>query len=745
MLKPLSAAIKNNDPIYAIVRGSAVNQNGSSNGITAPSRAAQEQVLREAYARANVSPGQVGFVETQGTGTRLGDVIEATSLGNVMGQDRAPGSRCTLGAVKTNIGHLEAASGVASLMKTALVLKHRQLPANLHFKTPNPDIGLDSLPLEIPRTLSAWPDAAHPRFAGVNAFGFGGSNAHVVLEEPSKSADSAAAKVRGFGVLPLSGRTDNALRDLAERYSAFLEHDAPAWSDICHTAAARRDHHDCRMALLAESPEQAAILITAWQSGQSLPGIYAGRKPYGRDVKVAFLYDDQFESWKMHASQLAEAAPGLLASAQEVDAALVRATGRSLESVLAKDNHWDDPAAVSPMLVALQLALTAWWRRTGVAPDVVVGQGVGELAAAAIAGILTVEEALQLAKRHQASTNGNGAVSQEAPHRSASLPFISCVDGKLHTGADLDARHWTRCIQAAAGTTAAAVAIAKRSVDLCLEIGPASHVESLGRLLADKHPAGFVIPSLHRSESGTVSTSAAVAALYVAGSELHWDRLSPADARHVRVPTYPWQRQRLWAPVNNNLAARQTAVFTESHPQANSTPLAQTEITRRPELATPYVAARTPLETALAESWSSILRIDTIGIHDNFFELGGDSLQATILLNRLQEQLGETVPGHALFQVQSIDALSDYLRRHCPDAVRRQYPDERLHEPSSADAEFQSENGHTPVISANGGASIPRLARGQQAEELLARLDDLADDEVEALLSKAMTDGEVSL
>ena len=141
----MSAALKNSDPIYAVIRGSAVNQNGASNGLTAPSRAAQEQVLREAYARAKVSPGQVQFVETQGTGTRLGDAIEALALGSVLGEGRPPGSRCAIGSVKTNIGHLETASGIASLMKAALALKHRQLPPNLHFQTPNPDIPFDTL------------------------------------------------------------------------------------------------------------------------------------------------------------------------------------------------------------------------------------------------------------------------------------------------------------------------------------------------------------------------------------------------------------------------------------------------------------------------------------------------------------------------------------------------------------------------------------------------------------------------
>jgi acyl transferase domain-containing protein len=189
LLKPLAAALKNRDPIYAVIRGSAVNQNGSSNGLTAPSRAAQEQVLREAYARAQVSPGRVQFVETQGTGTRLGDAIEALALGNLLREGRAPGSRCAIGSVKTNIGHLETASGTASLMKAALALTHRQIPPNLHFHTPNPDIPFDALPLRVQQELEPWPDSAEPRIAGVSAFGFGGSNVHLVLEESPQNLE----------------------------------------------------------------------------------------------------------------------------------------------------------------------------------------------------------------------------------------------------------------------------------------------------------------------------------------------------------------------------------------------------------------------------------------------------------------------------------------------------------------------------------------------------------------------------
>jgi acyl transferase domain-containing protein len=187
VLKPLSRALADGDPIYAVIRGSAVNQDGRSNGLMAPNPLAQEAVLREAYRRAGVSPGDLQYVEAHGTGTLLGDPIEAKALGRVLAESRAPGRLCAIGSVKTNIGHCEAAAGVAGLIKVALALKHSEIPANLHFQEPNPHIPFDELPLRVQTRPSPWPSDSGPRLAGVSSFGFGGTNAHVVLQEAPES------------------------------------------------------------------------------------------------------------------------------------------------------------------------------------------------------------------------------------------------------------------------------------------------------------------------------------------------------------------------------------------------------------------------------------------------------------------------------------------------------------------------------------------------------------------------------
>ena len=786
MLKPLSAALQNKDPIYAVIRGSAVNQNGTSNGLTAPNRTAQEQVLREAYSRAQVAPGRIQYVETQGTGTRLGDTLEALALGHVLSDGRPPDSPCAIGSVKTNIGHLEAASGVASLIKVALSLQHRQLLPSLHCHTPNPDIPFQQLSLRVQQQLEPWPQSPQPRLAGVSAFGFGGSNSHVVLEEaPVPAAEAAAdeSQPRSY-LLPLSARTERALGDLVRRYEECLRSEPPRWCDVCYTAAQRRDHHDCRLAVLADSSMLAAELLEQWRSGGDSPRIqppattpqhqgadgsrallptrlFTGRKPFGRNLKVAFVYGGRAEGWISLVSHMARIAPGLAEALAEVDGALSRVVGWSLAAVVPDGSRWAEAAFWQPALLTLQLALTAWWRRVGVTPDVVLGQGVGELAAACAAGIVTAEEALRVvAAAHQ----GAGALrSPGLSPRPAALPFLSATDGREHSGRDLDAAHWRSCLESATDAMAAVRTLCQRPVDVCLEVGPAALTESITGLLMQRQQPGVAVSSLRATGGSGGEVLTACGRLYAAGADLSWPALPPAQGRCVRLPTYPWQRQRLWAlaqgwadvflapqtPASEATVAGAELQRVPSQPASSTAPVAAEACRARPDLTTPFVAPRTKLEADIAQSWSALLRLDPIGVHDNFFELGGDSLQATILLNGLQEHLGEAVPGHVLFQVQTVADLAAHLQSQCSDAVRRRYPAEDVRDASAAPSGLlvpdspDSRRGSGDAIAVANAPAIPRLTRDHQAEQLLARLDALSDEEVQRLLGQTMTEGEV--
>jgi acyl transferase domain-containing protein len=688
VLKLLSAARRDGDPIYAVIRGSAMNQNGFSNGLTAPSRQAQERVLRQAYAAAQRSPALVQYVETQGTGTRLGDAIEAAALGAVVGRDRPPGSVCGIGSVKTNIGHMESASGVASLMKVALALQHRQLPPTLHFRSPNPDIPFAELGLKVQQQLEPWPNSTQPRLAGVSAFGFGGSNVHLVLEEaPAETATPAAVETTPVRrILALSARTETALRDLAQRYAEFLRQPDPAWRDICHTAAAHRDHHDCRLALLADSPQQAAELLAGYLAPPCSAHVWTGRKPFGRALKVAFLLDGQPEPWRDSLPRLQQLAPRLADAIEEVDAALQRVAGWRLAAVSEDAARWQNPAWFWPAVTALQLALAAWWRRVGVLPHVVLGRGIGEVAAACVAGILTPEDGLQIAV---ACGKGTGACPR-VPHHEAAVPFLSASDGQQHTGSGMDGARWERCLTSGDSLDEAWARLQARQADVYLEVGPVA----LASAIRARLPAGDAERVWATVDAHEESLLEVFAALYAAGADLSWDQLTTGNGPSVRLPTYPWQRQRLWVTVKGWLKNAPPSA-TAAAPPAASAAEAETarrrgETTRghtemgeahpRPDLNTPYVAPRTALEQDLARSWAEILKLDRAGVHDNFFELGGDSLLATILLNRLQDQLGEVVHVLALFQSQTIHGLAEYLRQQYPDAVRRLYPQEPLGE-----------------------------------------------------------------
>jgi acyl transferase domain-containing protein/acyl carrier protein len=746
VLKPLSAALKNRDPIYAVIRGSAVNQNGSSNGLTAPSRAAQEQVLREAYARSRVSPGQVQFVEAQGTGTPLGDVIETLALGNVLRRERPEGRSCALGAVKTNLGHLEAASGIASLMKTALVLKHQQIPPNLHFQTPNPDIPFQTLPLRVPSRLEPWPPAAHPRYAGVSAFGFGGSNAHAVLEEPPASEqDEAVAEDGGDFLLPLSARTEPALRELAARYRRLLAEDSASWADVCYTAAVRREHHDWRLAVLAETRQQAGSLLEHCLSGHASPQLFAGQKPFGREAKIAFLYGDQAAIWKPYAAGLMTALPGWAEALREVDAACQRIVGWSPAQISAHDPRWEQATWADVASVALQLVLTAWWRALGIVPAVVLGRGAGELAAAVAAGILTAEEALQLVADRSASNGSSRRLMPAA--RQASLPFLSSLDGAAHAGTDLGLAHWQACLKGPGDLACVLRTVAARRVDAVLEIGPASLLESCSAVLPDPLPA--FVASLAGAERQDAGVHTAIGALYAVGADPRWKQIAPATGRCVRLPTYPWQRQRLWLEGKYRLVETPAV---EADDKDAAVPgnglieqLAAPTVRPRPMLNAPYLAPQTSLEIDLARAWSEILHIERVGVYDNFFELGGDSLQATMLLNRLNDALGQPVPGQVLFRVQNIHDLAAYLRAQCPRAVRQRYPDEVVDASSdpARDALSADRPGWTPVLGETNSATIIPMARDRQAEATLARLQDLSDDEVASLLAQETARGEL--
>jgi phthiocerol/phenolphthiocerol synthesis type-I polyketide synthase C len=402
VLKPLSQALADADPIYALIRGSATNQDGRTNGLTAPSRQSQEAVLADAYRNAGLSPGVVQYVETHGSGTSLGDIIEAKALGTVLARDRAPGSRCVVGSVKTNIGHLEAAAGMAGLIKVALALQHRAIPPNLHFSEPNPDIPFDSLPLRVAQTLTPWPQHGGRAVAAVSSFGFGGTNAHVVLTEAPQARDTRPgnddAALDRVELLPLSARSPEALTALAGRYELALAAGLPV-ADLCYTAGARRGHHDHRLAVVGRSPAELSESLAAYRQGAPHPGLCVGHSRPGRRPGVVFVFSGQGSQWSGMGQRLYAEEPVFRTTLDECDRAMRPHLDGSVATALLDDRAQSlrsDIGVIQPAIFAIQVALAALWRSWGVEPAAVVGHSLGEVAAAHVAGALELADAAQV-------------------------------------------------------------------------------------------------------------------------------------------------------------------------------------------------------------------------------------------------------------------------------------------------------------------------------------------------------------
>ncbi len=398
VLKPLSRALADGDPIYAVIRGTAINQDGRTNGLLAPNRQAQEAVLAAAYRRAGLSPGTAQYIEAHGTGTLVGDAIEANALGTVLADGRPPGSQCLIGSVKTNIGHLEAAGGVAGLIKVALALRHRAIPPSLNFAEPNPDIPFDRLPMRVARTLTTWPKNAGRAVAGVSAFGFGGTNAHVVLTEAPQVRVTAAGHGTATDraeLLPLSARSVEALAALAGRYESALA-SGLGLADLCYTAGARRGHYEHRLSVAADSAAAMADSLDAYRHGRSGPGISVGECRPGERPDVVFVFPGHGSQWPGMGRRLQTEEPVFGEALAACDRALEPYLGSSVLEALAKDGALTEVGLVQPAIFAIQVALAALWRSWGVEPNAVIGHSMGEVAAAHVAGSLSLDDAARV-------------------------------------------------------------------------------------------------------------------------------------------------------------------------------------------------------------------------------------------------------------------------------------------------------------------------------------------------------------
>jgi acyl transferase domain-containing protein/acyl carrier protein len=434
VIKPLAQALRDGDVIYAQILGTAVSQDGHTDGITVPSATAQQAAITTALRWAGVQPNEVGYVEAHGTGTPVGDPVEVRALAAALTSQRPAGQPLLIGSVKTNIGHLEAGAGVAGLIKTALVLKNGYIPANLHLTNPSDQIPLAELSIDIPRTGRPFPDCTR-KVAGVNSFGFGGTNAHVVLAEPPATIHGGAADYSAptpLAVLPISARTEEALVATARQLAEHLDGaDDLTLLDLGYTLSRRRSHLTYRRALVADGLDDAREQLQALaDAGQISVNRVSPAPP-----KLAFVCTGMGPQWWKMCRGLLEAYPTFRESILRIDRELARyATWSLIEELCADEtsSRMGETEFAQPANFAIQVALAEQLKHFGVAPDAVIGHSAGEVAAHYLAGALSFDQAIRVIyhrSRLQQRTSGLGRMLAVGLSAEA---FVDQLDATTH-------------------------------------------------------------------------------------------------------------------------------------------------------------------------------------------------------------------------------------------------------------------------------------------------------------------------
>jgi acyl transferase domain-containing protein len=534
ILKRLSDALRDRDSIYAVIRGGSVNHNGRGNGMSSPNRWAQQELLRRAYDHAQVAPGDVQYVELHGTGTLIGDAIEATALGSVLTQGRDPQQPCLVGSVKTNLGHLEGAAGVAGLIKLALCLNYGQLVPSLWFNGCNPHIALDDLSLRVQNRLHDWPERGGRRSGGISSFGLGGANAHLVLESaPPAAPVPATTRVMDGFILQLSARSEKALQPMAERYARRMKGlNYEQFSALCSATLTRPQNHDWRATFVAGDRDEMVRQLCTLDSSTSSPGVFRGRYRDLPKRKPIFVFPD-FGALDFSAARAwSEIHPCFKETLAQCDASLKQIVANPMEPLFAEmDRASQTHGALVFVQFGIQVALAALWRTMGLQPELVAGFGMGQAAAWMTSGAIDLHGAIsRIAASQQIPLTAKGTACLEQDGAFAVNCYSSGGKNIVPQLSDLLS--------------------ARPNPDFFLAILELANQKEVDYIVQSLNVDHASLLSSHEMRDSVIHASEprefwlALARLSVQHN-IQWKNVL-AQATRVRLPRYPWQHSRYW-------------------------------------------------------------------------------------------------------------------------------------------------------------------------------------------------------
>ncbi len=432
ILKPLEDAIRDNDRIYATIVGTGANQDGRTNGITVPNPDSQFELIRKIYKDNNIDKNKIHYVEAHGTGTAVGDPIEFGTLNRALSENGERENKCLVGSVKTNIGHLEAASGVAGLIKTALCLYNNQVPPNLHFKNPNPALNYEESNLKVPTQLESLPEG-EDSYASINSFGFGGANAHAVLKQynPNTETEKSSSLKTNHFLFPISAKSTSALKELAGEYKNYITENGEQFNQILSNVIHRRSNHSERLTVFATSQDDLVDKLEAYEEDILLKGVHQG-SALDKKPKVVFVYTGMGPQWWKMGRELMETEPVFYDAIKECDAEFTKIAGWSVYEELMKPAEMSnilETNIAQPANFVIQVALTRLLEHYGITPDAVVGHSVGEVASFYASGALSLKDALTVSYYRSAlqhsKTQGKGTMLAVGLSESEVLESIS--------------------------------------------------------------------------------------------------------------------------------------------------------------------------------------------------------------------------------------------------------------------------------------------------------------------------------